>query len=129
MKPFLVHLVSLQMFQYQDILLVQLNKLNNVINGHDSWSLINTCSYFAGYVWCQTFDDKVNVGIAPSFLATSNMNNSYVTDRSFPAKSRNSIYYHTSTDLTNCPYPAGGGSSGSRTIDGEVTSFTVEELE
>lgn len=107
----------------------QLNAFNSAINKSDSWSLLNTCSYFAGYVWCQTFSTKVNVGVFPKLLADSiKQVGNYTTNRSMPAKSNKNIYYHTSSGITQCTNPIGGGSS-SGIKSNNVTSFPDNQLE
>lgn len=111
----------------------QLNSFNTAINSSDGWSLANTCSYFSGYVWCQTFSDKVNVGSSPSLLANSIKSlGGYTTNRSIPTTSYSNVYYHTSSGKVQCSNPIGGGSSsGSKATHGiqYVTSFTNDELE
>lgn len=106
----------------------QLNTLNNKINSKDSWSITNTCSTFAANVWNSVFSDKVTVGITPSGLANSIKKFTYSSNATMPSKSTNSIYYHTSTGVVNCPNPNFTGSSGSsRLIDNNLTSFTNYE--
>lgn len=108
----------------------QLNAFNNAINKGDSSSMLNTCAYFVGYVWDQTFSTKVNVGIAPSLLAESIIEiGGYVTNRVMPSKSVSNIYYHTSTGIKACSNPTGGGSSSGSKMINDVTSFPIEQLE
>lgn len=110
----------------------QLSNFNNAINRSDSWNLYtgNTCAYFAGYVWCQTFSEKVNVGMSPSLLAsTIKKLSGYGSNVSFGSHPNSWTAYHTSSSITYCPNPtfSNGSSSLSRSGLIPMDSFTPEE--
>lgn len=112
---------------------LELNDFNTAVNSFDRWNIVNTCAYFAGYVWDHTFSSpKVNVGAYPSLLATSLKGISgYVTNRSIPSKTKDNIYYHSTNGIIKCSNPIGSGSSSSSVSSLEntyATSFTKEEI-
>lgn len=121
-----VYNVSTHVSVSQYISSSQLNTLNSNVNSSDVWATLNNCSSFASKVWNSISSTDVSAGLVPtpSNLASSiksKYSSSYVLNRAKPAKTKNDIYYHSSSGIVKCTNPnwSGGSSSASITSNPE----------
>lgn len=118
----------------------QLTTLNSTINKNDSWALLSNCSTFASKVWNSVSSTKVSAGLinTPGNLADSiksKFADTYESNRTRPSKKSSDLAYQTSTGVTFCPNPTGGGSSSSSRYvefnqfdNGNATSFNKSDI-